>query len=297
MLLDHALLERRQHGDPLFPLRTYFVVLTPGPLQQVVAPHWHPETELVVVTKGAIRAHVANHTQRLSEGQMLLVNGGEVHSLEPGDRISEAYAIVFDMQWLSSSHYDRVQHQFLKQLLEGECQLPMAITGDEASDKRIVASAEHIVESFKNRPKGYELHVKAELYLIVYELISTSRLLQRTGASPAEELDLDRLTPILTFIHEHYAEPISVKTLAQMVPMSEGYFCRHFRRQIGMTPVQYINQYRVNRATSLLKATDCSIMEAAYAVGFQNANYFARVFKNILHISPSDLRRTLDLQP
>jgi len=101
----------------------------------------------------------------------------------------------------------------------------------------------------------------------------------------------------LTFIHEHYAEPISVKTLAQMVPMSEGYFCRHFRRQIGMTPVQYINQYRVNRATSLLKATDCSIMEAAYAVGFQNANYFARVFKNILHISPSDLRRTLDLQP
>jgi len=291
MNTEGHLLENREHGDCMFPLSTYFVVLTPGPTQQSVNLHWHRETEIVLVTRGAVRARVGMQTKILRAGQMLLVNSGEVHGLEAGDWISEAYALVFDLEWLASPHYDRIQHRFIKRLLDQESRLPMMVTGEDAGDQRMVGSAEQIFESHDHKGEGYELRIKANLYLILYELFSANRLLQRDPTTEADGLGLDRLKPILSFIHQHYAEPIRIGDLAQMIPMSEGYFCRHFHRLIGVTPVHYINAYRINQAASMLQSTDCSVLDACCAVGFQNMSYFTRVFKQFRRMNPSDVRR------
>ncbi len=291
MTTDRTLLENRIHGDVMFPLCSYFVVLTPGPTQQMVNLHWHRETELVLVTKGAVRARVGMQTKVLQAGQIMLVNSEEMHSLEAGAAISEAYAVVFDMELLASARYDRIQHRFVKRLSDQEVRLPMWILGEQVRDQRIVAAAQQIIDGYEQKPDGYELLIKASLYLILYELSAGDRLLQPNPASEADGLGLHRLKPILSFIHQHYAEPIRIGDLAQMVPMSEGYFCRHFHRLIGVTPVHYINEYRINQAAAMLQSTDCSVLEACCAVGFQNISYFTRVFKQFRRMKPSDLRR------
>jgi signal transduction histidine kinase/AraC-like DNA-binding protein len=95
----------------------------------------------------------------------------------------------------------------------------------------------------------------------------------------------------MAHVHEHYAEALTRETLARYVGVSEDYLTRCFRQELGVTPMAYLNRYRVSRAKELLVAGRKSMTEVAMAVGFSDSNYFGRVFRREVGISPSDYRR------
>jgi len=95
----------------------------------------------------------------------------------------------------------------------------------------------------------------------------------------------------MAYVHEHYAESMTRETLARHVGVSEDYMTRCFRQELGITPMAYLNRYRVSRAKELLAAGRKSMTEVAMAVGFSDSNYFGRVFRREVGISPSDYRR------
>lgn len=87
-------------------------------------------------------------------------------------------------------------------------------------------------------------------------------------------------------IHAHYAEPLSRRSLAGAVAVSAGYLTRCFRQEMGITPITYLNRYRVQQARRLLERGDMSVTQVALAVGFSDGNYFARVFRQVTGVSP-----------
>jgi YesN/AraC family two-component response regulator len=93
------------------------------------------------------------------------------------------------------------------------------------------------------------------------------------------------------YIHEHYAEPISRDDVARHVGFSVRHLTRCFRQEVGVTPITYLNRYRVRQAKELLKAGEKSITEIALEVGFSSSGYFARVFRQEVGVSPSAYRR------
>lgn len=95
----------------------------------------------------------------------------------------------------------------------------------------------------------------------------------------------------LAFIHQHYAHDFPVEALSGLVSVSPSYLFRIFRRRTGMTPVHYRNQVRVERAKHLLLDGTLGLEEIAGRVGFDDARYFARVFKKQTGASPSEFRR------
>ena len=90
---------------------------------------------------------------------------------------------------------------------------------------------------------------------------------------------------------EHYRTKISTRDLAEIFYVSENHFCRLFQKSFGMSPMEYINDYRVGKAELLLSGTGLSITEIATAVGFDSANYFSRVFKRLRREAPGEFRR------
>jgi AraC-like DNA-binding protein len=94
----------------------------------------------------------------------------------------------------------------------------------------------------------------------------------------------------MVFIHEHYAEPISRKDIAQHVSIAEDYLTFCFRQELGTTPIKYLQRYRVNRAKGLLKESENSITEIARMVGFSDSGYFSRVFHRETGMSPETFR-------
>lgn len=96
----------------------------------------------------------------------------------------------------------------------------------------------------------------------------------------------------MAYIHEHYAESVTRAGLARYLSMNEDYLTLCFRKELGMTPIEYLNRYRVNQAKALLTDGDKSITEIALAVGFSDSGYFSRVFRKKVGVSPEAFRRT-----
>ena len=90
----------------------------------------------------------------------------------------------------------------------------------------------------------------------------------------------------MAYIHASYTEPISRSDVAAYVGLSERHLTRCFRQEVGLTPITYLNRYRVKQAKAMLDSGEKSITEVAMEVGFSNNSYFTRVFRDEVGVSP-----------
>ena len=100
----------------------------------------------------------------------------------------------------------------------------------------------------------------------------------------------DLISPALTKIFEDFNKKITVKELADLCSVSEYHFLRTFKKETGFTAIQYIINYRISLAETLLKTTENTIEEIAYACGFDDVSYFYRCYKKIKGVSPKKSR-------
>ncbi|WP_455383530.1 response regulator transcription factor [Salinispira pacifica] len=121
-------------------------------------------------------------------------------------------------------------------------------------------------------------------------LITLRNLLCTADARPLPH----HLSKSLSLIQERYREPISLSSIAEECQITANYLCRLFAEHLGTSFVDYLTRYRVEQATTMLKETSLSIKEVAGLAGFQDPNYFSRIFRRYTGLSPTDLvnRRT-----
>ncbi|MEF3273322.1 MAG: substrate-binding domain-containing protein [Chloroflexus sp.] len=95
----------------------------------------------------------------------------------------------------------------------------------------------------------------------------------------------------MAYIHSHYTHPLTRQDIAHYVGMSEDYLTHCFRQELGTTPMEYLNRYRVLQARRLLVESDKSITNIALEVGFSSSSYFSRVFRKEVGQTPEEYRR------
>ncbi|RCS41509.1 arabinose operon transcriptional regulator AraC [Bremerella cremea] len=100
-----------------------------------------------------------------------------------------------------------------------------------------------------------------------------------------------RIGDVLDHICRHLEQPLRIEDLARQCHLSPSRFAHLFRQQMEMTPVQFIEQQRIERACEMLEHTGYPITAIAQQVGFENAFYFSRRFKRAKGISPRAYRR------
>jgi signal transduction histidine kinase/AraC-like DNA-binding protein/ABC-type sugar transport system substrate-binding protein len=92
----------------------------------------------------------------------------------------------------------------------------------------------------------------------------------------------------MAYIHQNYSEAITRSDIANYVNLSERHLTRCFNQEVGLTPMTYLNRYRVHQAKLLLEAGKKGITEIALQVGFSNSSYFTRVFRDEVGMSPRE---------
>ncbi len=92
----------------------------------------------------------------------------------------------------------------------------------------------------------------------------------------------------VNFIHQHYSKKITESDAAKVCHLSRFQFSRLFRKVTGLTFQNYLLNYRINIAKTLLRNPDAKVVDIAFAVGFKDPSYFARVFKRLVGTPPSD---------
>ena len=94
----------------------------------------------------------------------------------------------------------------------------------------------------------------------------------------------------IDFIATRFKEKIYIQDLADQVHMNEQYFCRFFKKSIGRTPMEYINEYRIKQAMRLLEETDLPVTEVCLECGYNNLGNFLRAFKKYTETTPLKYR-------
>ena len=150
----------------------------------------------------------------------------------------------------------------------------------------------------ENRVQKYMLglvdnHEKSPIRLIgvgmilLDELVQTSRTKIEVGNKRLRD---SYIKEAMSYIDLNYSRDVSVEEIADACGLNRSYFGKLFKETMGQSPQQYLIQYRMTKASELLKATRISIAEVGRSVGYENQLHFSRAFKNVFGISPSQYR-------
>jgi AraC-like DNA-binding protein len=107
----------------------------------------------------------------------------------------------------------------------------------------------------------------------------------------ADTHNLLRLAKTIAYLETNFHETLDLESLAKMAGMSKRSFLRTFQAGVGLTPIAYLIQLRVNRAAAMLRSGTENITEVAFRCGFADSNYFTRQFKQIMGQSPRRYRQ------
>jgi signal transduction histidine kinase/AraC-like DNA-binding protein/CheY-like chemotaxis protein/ABC-type sugar transport system substrate-binding protein len=117
---------------------------------------------------------------------------------------------------------------------------------------------------------------------------SVQRMLSGSDALPPHTSGLVKRA--VAYLHQNYAHPLSRWEIAREIGVSENYLSEIFRRELGLSPWEYLNRYRIRQAKEVLRGTSDSITSVALQVGFTDPAYFSRVFRKETGLSPSAYR-------
>lgn len=126
-----------------------------------------------------------------------------------------------------------------------------------------------------DEPFDYEnrvrYHLTAALRLLITQCVSG-----KVKVSEQEQIASERMKQMLRYVEEHYAEELTVEKLAGCVALSESACLRSFRQFLGITPIQYVKQFRVEKAAELLRSTRLKTGEVGLECGFRTQATLSR---------------------
>ncbi|GAB1856419.1 AraC family transcriptional regulator [Flavobacteriaceae bacterium MHTCC 0001] len=102
-----------------------------------------------------------------------------------------------------------------------------------------------------------------------------------------------RIAAILNYVDHNFQKRISIQDMANVVCMTEGAFCKYFKKEFKKSFTNYLNEYRIRKACLLLQETDYKLLDIAMNCGYENMSFFHRQFKKYLNITPSEYRKHL----
>ena len=142
----------------------------------------------------------------------------------------------------------------------------------------------------KEKPPFYYMKLKGLFYGLFYEMLAGNYIITTDAEQNRNLLSVKK---VLDYISAHYREPLSVKELSGLSNYSEFYFMKLFKQYTGKTAAAYLNDYRLEKAKSLLLHTDASVTDIALDVGFNNTSYFIKKFQEANQLSPHKFRKKM----
>ena len=247
--------------------------------------HYHPEYELVYVEAISGIRHVGQHISSYMESDLVLIGPNVPHlNFDYGIK-TEYRQIVLQLKenFLGNAFADTPEFSTINKLFE-KAYLGLSFTGET---KRIVA--ESLAQMQAHAPFDQLLNL-----LEIFQILATSKeVIQLNEQDTSVKLFMDdkiRMGSVYKYIHANYDNNPDVNTVATNVHLSTAAFCRYFKKQTRMTFTDFVNQYRITQAKTLL-LKDISVSEACYEVGFESLSYFNKLFKKLVGENPSVFKR------
>lgn len=279
---QNNLIEKRNHGTPDFPFHIYSHRDING--NYYVSHHWHNEIEIIYFEHGEMELYTNQNNMTFFDDDIYILNSKQIHSLS-GKTKSIHHAIVFNIEMLGFSLYDKCQIDILQPFIEGKFIISNDYSKKQKEDIKYILS--EIIDINRKNPNDLLLLKIKLLYLIHY--IYKEKLFKHNNNS--DLVSQEKIKYVISYIHKNYQNNITLNEISNVIYMSPNYFCSFFKKYTGLSFKEYLNNYRCEKAEKLILNTDLKILDIALLCGFDNISYFIRKFKNIYGYTPQIYRK------
>lgn len=288
-------IEKKQHGDVLLPFVIYGTAMPY--LYSYFPLHCHEEVEIVFVDDGTCRYTIDNDDVDLIQGDILIMMPWVLHSFRivNSEDFFLSKAILLSLDMINNSSVDICSSKYFSPMLNRCCTNYCLIHRISKHYDEFRELMEEIFDAYFKSEDFFELKLKAMLNRLFYMLLKYKYI--KIDDNNREKSEIESVRKIIDYISENYKNPITLADLAKLVNLSETGMSRLFRNITGMSCIDYVIDYRLSRAMSMLRFSDKSIIEIAYDTGFNNISYFNRTFKKHFNQTPSECRKNKGLNP
>lgn len=238
--------------------------------------HTHPFTELFYVVDGKGEFNIQGQRFPVKANDFVIINP-QVEHTELSSLDEPLEYIVLGINGLSFSNLTPVS--------EGGHPFSFFNLRDEQKD--ILRYLNAMVQEATSQSMSYELVCHNLLEILLIKILRHQHFDLEVGKQSKATKDISF---IKHYLETYYHESIQLEDLASMTHLSRFYISHSFKKEIGMSPMEYLIAIRIKESKILLRTTNYSISQVADIVGFTTPTYFSKQFRKSTGISPTDYR-------
>ncbi|MCK9399448.1 MAG: AraC family transcriptional regulator [Bacteroidales bacterium] len=253
--------------------------------------HYHDFVEIVIIIDGQGVQVVEAHEYLVSAGDVFVLQGNQSHYFKEAGKV-DIVNVMFEETKKINLIPDRIKQ------LEGYNALfilePNYRERDHFKNKlklnreelaKIESIINEMFQEMQNREEGYDIILRNRFQELIVLLC---RHYTKIGSTEARSLI--RIGKVIEFLENNPDRKIYIKDMASLANMSVRNFQRNFVRALGLSPINYLIQVRLQRARKLLRETDLKIMDIADITGFTDISHFIKCFKKYFKVTPYKYR-------
>lgn len=248
-----------------------------------------PFTRLYYVTEGSAQIELPDGIYTLSPKHMYFIPAFTIHTNICKSNFVHYYLHIYedhysDNDWLDHWKFPvEIEATDLDlALFKRLCEINPHMTLQKSDPTTYDNNPTLMQNLIKNRQRAF--CDKVESRGIVFQLLSR---FFKQGQSKIEMED-NRIAKTVLYIRKHLNEAIELEKLAEISCLSKDHFIRLFKKELGTTPLQYINQKKIEKAQLLLITEELAVKEIAFQLAFDDYSYFNRLFKKTTGVTPQE---------
>ena len=237
-------------------------------------PHTHNHTELFYIVGGKGQFFIEDKVFPVDVNNLVVINPNVTHT-EASLNAQPLEYIVLGIEGIALATSENSNGQF--------CLL------DHFESAEISGCLRNILREMEQKSPGYEDVCQAFMEILVI------RLMRNTTLSVAEELPAvsgnRQCAQVRRYIDDHFKEALTLDLLADEAHMNKYYLSHAFKKEYGVSPINYMLSRRIDESKYLLAETDLSLSRIAQLLGFSSLSYFSQAFRKSQDISPMEFRQ------
>jgi len=249
--------------------------------------HWHEALEFCYVQHGSVKVTTAGQSQVFEQGQGFFINSNVLTAMTQGAGcIIDSH--LFHPVFLGGHFKSVFETKYLNPVIQNRNLDLLPLRGQTQAQKQLLQHLRQLSRLQEQENMEFQTrNLLSQIWLLLLEELQNTR---PQGASLKNQ---DRILTMMAFIQENYGEKLTLQDIANAGAVSSRECLRCFRAAIGLSPVEYLLDYRVQAAAKLLENTELSVSEIAMQTGWGSNAYFAKMFHRLRGKTPSAYRKAL----
>lgn len=247
-------------------------------------PHWHYAVEILLFLRGTVTCKFTHTTLKAKAGDLYIINSHDIHETRCSRDARYLCIHILPSAMLAYvPDFDRRTFSLLCDPEDEEKQAALTQLRQLLGD---------ILTLMQNGDETGKLERQARLFGIAALLVRHFSMPMTLDQSKLQRNDMTRLEPVLENIHLHHGEDLTLDAAAASVGLNREYFCRLFKKNMGISYLQYVNQVRATAVCRELETSDDTIWEIGERNGFKDPKLMNRFFRELYGCTPSEKRKS-----